>query len=205
MTRRPVLVVMAKAPRLGGGKSRLAREIGAVEAWRVNRWLHRRTLQAASDIRWRTVLAVAPHAALSVQIPGVWPAGVARVSQGRGDLGARLRRAVRCLSGPVAVIGSDCPETTSRDIAAAFRALAQAPAAIGLSPDGGFWIAAARRGSVLAQAFEGVRWSSVHAGADVRARLPAHVVLRTLQDVDTLADLRAVRGRLSARAGGGRA
>ena len=34
---RPTLIVFARAPGIGVGKTRLARDVGAVEAWRVYR------------------------------------------------------------------------------------------------------------------------------------------------------------------------
>lgn len=198
MTRRATLIVMAKAPRIGSGKSRLARDVGRVAAWGINRRLHRHTLEVAVDPRWRTVLAVAPASAVRLRIPGVWPGAGARTPQGQGDLGARLRRALRGVRGRVAVIGVDCPGLRRADIAHAFAALGRAACALGPAADGGFWIAAARRADVLSRAFNDVRWSTAHAFGDVALRLPGHARLRELADVDTLEDWRAFRDLLRA-------
>jgi uncharacterized protein len=187
MTR--TLIVMAKTPRVGHGKSRLAREAGAVEACRINRAMQTHTLRVARDPRWRTLLAVAPDRDLNLQLPGVWPAGD-RVAQGRGDLGMRLARAFARVQGAVAVIGVDCPGIERRDIAAAFAALRQASVVVGPAEDGGFWLLAARSGRAVD--FSGVRWSSVHTLPDLERNLDAPPArLRTLRDVDTLADWRA--------------
>ncbi len=197
---KPTLIVMAKAPVIGGGKTRLAREIGAAEAWRINRGLHAHTLRLARDERWRTMLCVSPRAALDVQLPGVWPRNLPRALQCAGDLGARLAAAMA----PhrfVAVIGSDCPMIDRRHIAAAFTALRRAPFALGPTHDGGFWLLAARKGRDAARAMSGVRWSSQYAARDVLSNLAPRTVARlpTLRDIDVLEDLQAVRAQRSAR------
>lgn len=189
---KPTLIVFAKAPRIGAGKTRLAREIGAVEALRVNRWLHAKCLRHACDPRWRTIIAATPDAAVR-DASRIWPSRLPRQAQGGGDLGARLARAL-ARHRQVAAIGVDCPDLTRARIWAAFRALRHAPFAIGPSVDGGFTILAARDGRAAAQAMAPVRWSSAHACADVVRNLGGGVaMLPTLRDIDTLADLRAQR------------
>jgi hypothetical protein len=200
MTSKPTLIVMARAPRLGQGKTRLARDVGRVEALRINRALHAATMRVALDPRWRTILCVTPDRDVNLVLPRVWPispscgAGGVRQVQGAGDLGARLARA---LAGRrhVAVVGTDCPAMTRRHVAAAFRALRRKRFALGLSEDGGFWLLAARDGKAAARPMHSVRWSSVYAAADVLAALGAGnvAVLATLRDVDTLADWLAYR------------
>jgi len=187
---------MARAPALGQGKTRLARDAGRVAALRINRALQARTLRLASDPRWTTILAVTPERARFARLPHVWPLHIARVGQGRGDLGVRLARVIKRVRGPVAVIGTDSPDLTACDIDASFRALGRARIAVGPALDGGFWIVAARRSRDAARAFSGVRWSSGHTLEDVVARLRVrHVRVRTLDDIDTLEDWRAWRKR----------
>ena len=183
---------MAKTPRVGHGKSRLARDVGRVAALRINRALHAHTFKIARDRRWRLILAVTPDRDTNARLPGVWPDDIARHRQGGGDLGARMTRALRRVRGAVAIIGTDCPDATRADIASAFAALARAPVAIGAAADGGFWILAARRARDATRAFAGVRWSSPHTRADVEARLRCPIArIRTLPDVDTGEDWRA--------------
>jgi glycosyltransferase A (GT-A) superfamily protein (DUF2064 family) len=181
---------MAKAPRIGVGKTRLAADIGSVEAWRINRALQARTMRAALDSRWRTLLCVAPDAALALDLPGVWPRGVERIRQGTGDLGERLAR-VLAPCRRVAVIGTDCRDMARAHIASAFAALRRAPFALGAAQDGGFWLLAARDGAAAARAMGDVRWSTRHAANDVIRNLGARNValLATLRDVDVAADL----------------
>jgi len=191
---------MARAPAYGVGKTRLARGVGKLEALRINRRLQAQTLRVAADPRWRTVLAVTPERALDAHVP-VWPRKLARLSQGGGDLGARLARAMRGVRGPVAVIGTDSPGVRARDIAAAFKALGRAPVAVGPSGDGGFWILAARNGASVASAFRRVRWSSAHTLDDLVANLRSrHVRVRAHDDVDDADDWRRLRPLLALRA-----
>jgi rSAM/selenodomain-associated transferase 1 len=188
---RAALLVMAKAPLLGHGKSRLAADLGSVEAWRINRMLHAKTLRAVRDPRWSVTLCVTPRSALRLLLPGIWPHDIPRKAQGGGDLGQRLARVLSpCWN--VAVIGTDCPAIDRAHIASAFAALRRAPFALGPAEDGGFWILAARSGRAAVRAMAGVRWSTRNAAADILSNLGAANVVRlaTLRDIDTAADLR---------------
>ena len=187
---KPTLIVMARAPRLGAGKTRLAKEIGAVEALRINRALQAHTLRVARDSRWRTLLCVTPDAATDWRLPNVWPDDIPRIAQGEGDLGQRMARAL-APHRAVAMIGADCPQLMSAHIASAFAALRRAPFALGPAADGGFWLIAARKGVDAGRAMTAVRWSTKFAARDVTANLGAKNVARlaTLRDVDTAADL----------------
>ncbi len=191
MIERPTLIVMAKAPRVGVGKSRLAAGIGRAEAWRVNRALHAHTLRMACDARWRTLLCVTPDAAMALELPRLWPPHVERIAQGKGDLGARLARALAPRD-QVAIIGTDCPGLTRAHIANGFAALKHSPFALGPARDGGFWLLAARSGRAAARAMKGVRWSSRYTAKDVLGNFGAGNVatLATLRDIDVVADLR---------------
>ncbi len=196
----PTLIVMARAPRVGVGKTRLAAEIGKTQAWRINRALQARTLHVACDRRWRTLLCVTPDQSAAHTI-AVWPRAIARLPQGGGDLGARLARALAGRRN-VALIGTDCPGLTRALIKRAFAALKRAPFALGPAHDGGFWLLAARSGDVAARAMAGVRWSSQHAAADVLRNLGGEVaLLPMLRDVDVAADLAFQRSARSESSG----
>jgi hypothetical protein len=187
---RDTVVVFARAPRLGTVKSRLARDIGQRAALRF----HRDTLVAllrdlTRERRFRTVLALTPDGARDRL-----PVRVRRIAQGRGDIGQRMDRACRHFPrGRVAIIGCDIPDAGAADVRAAFAALGRAAAVFGPAEDGGYWLVAlgARR---PAQPFVNVRWSTHHALADTLANFARRPVacLRTLRDVDTVADLPVV-------------
>jgi rSAM/selenodomain-associated transferase 1 len=178
------VVVFARAPRLGMVKRRLARDIGDRAALRFHRsMLNRVVRMLAADRRFRTVVAVTPDRSyLGLR--------VCSIGQGRGDLGARMHRVCRRYAGRVAIVGCDIPELSTADVVAALRALGSADAVFGPAEDGGYWLVALspRR---PARPFERVRWSSEHALADTLANFRGRRVamLRTLRDVDRIADL----------------
>lgn len=89
---RPRLILFAKAPVIGGAKSRLAAGIGQVPAWRIYRAMLSALTRRLRDSRWDLVLAVAPDRAVRRRFPGAWPEDLARVPQGGGDLGERQAR-----------------------------------------------------------------------------------------------------------------
>jgi len=193
------LVVMAKAPRMGRVKTRLAKGIGAVEATRFYRRASLDLLRrVGADPRWQTVLALSPDR--SVHENGVWPAHLPRIAQGEGDLGQRMGRLMRDLPpGPVVIVGCDIPDIAPRHIARAFEALGRADAVFGPADDGGYWLVGLRRRPRVVEIFEHVRWSSENALADTLDNV-AQVGLRVamldrLSDIDTAEDFLRWRRR----------
>jgi rSAM/selenodomain-associated transferase 1 len=198
---RPVVILFARAPRLGAVKRRLAAGIGDRAALRF----YAGTLAAvarpiARDRRWRTLLATTPSGARAPWHRFV-PPGTPRTGQARGGLGQRMAAALR--PHRVAVLaGSDIPDLRPADIAAALRALGRADAVFGPAEDGGYWLVGMgpRR---PARPFAGVRWSCAHTLADTLRNFAGRRValLRRLRDVDTAADLAALPGAAPARDG----
>jgi rSAM/selenodomain-associated transferase 1 len=188
------LVLFAKAPVMGRVKTRLARDIGTVAAWRFYRqttWTVTRRL--AADRRWRTTLAVSPDAACG---EGYWPATDDRIGQGQGDLGRRMHRVfLEMPPGPVIIVGSDIPSIAPVHIARAFDVLGAADAVFGPANDGGYWLIGLKRVGAVPDLFRNVRWSTEHALADTRANLKGRriAMIDELVDVDTVADLRLWR------------
>lgn len=181
------VVVFARAPRLGTVKRRLAKDIGDRAALRFHAGTLIRLLRGLlRDRRFRTVLALTPDGARDRL-----PVRVARIAQGRGDIGQRMATACRAYhGGNVAIIGSDIPDANAADPRAAFRALGCHDAAFGPAEDGGYWLVALgpRR---PAQPFDNVRWSTEHALADTLRNFRGRRVarMRMLRDVDTACDL----------------
>jgi uncharacterized protein len=190
----PHLIIMAKSPRAGRIKRRLAASIGATSATRFYRTCLAHTLiRVGRDQRWRTVLAVSPDSDVTTPF---WPRGMKRVPQNGGDLGARMQRLFRLLPpGPAIIVGSDIPAINSSDIARAFRLLGNADAVFGRAPDGGYWLIGLRRAPRVLAPFAHVRWSSPQALVDTLRNLEGRRVAfaATLSDVDTETDYRASR------------
>ena len=192
------LVAFVKAPRLGQVKTRLAADIGAVEAWTF----YRRTMQTVlgrleGGGRWRRWLAITPD--LAAGMGRVWPRGWECIAQGNGDLGARMGRVIRSLpAGPVVIIGTDVPSLGSHHVARAFRTLGNHDVVLGPSADGGYWLVGARRRPRIPNIFQKVRWSSQFALADTLANLCSLRVaqLEVLEDIDDGADYERWRRRI---------
>jgi rSAM/selenodomain-associated transferase 1 len=177
------LILFVRAPRLGVGKRRLAREIGDVAAVRFERLMIALLLRRlAADRRWHLRIAITPDR--------IRPryGQVEAVSQGSGDLGIRMRRALRtCPPGPVVLVGADIPALHARHIATAFRLLVGCDLVFGPAADGGFWLVGARHPRRLPPLFERVRWSSPYALADTLSGLPRTIKVgfaERLEDVD---------------------
>ncbi|ACJ00549.1 TIGR04282 family arsenosugar biosynthesis glycosyltransferase [Rhodospirillum centenum] len=190
---RPRVVVLAKAPRLGRVKRRLARGVGEAEALRIYRACLAATLRRLGrDPRWDCVLAVAPDRALTG-----WPRPCQTRPwqtrpQGHGDLGERMLRGLAGgpggrRRGPAVLVGGDIPEITAAAVAGALARLRRADAVFGPSEDGGYWLIGFRRPPRRTDLLAGVRWSSPQALADSRERL-ARAGLTT-ELADPLADL----------------
>ncbi|MGE0408029.1 MAG: TIGR04282 family arsenosugar biosynthesis glycosyltransferase [Amphiplicatus sp.] len=193
MTRR-TLVIFLKAPKAGRVKTRLGREIGAARAALLCRRMTELTLREARG-PWRTILAIDPPSAL-YGWRGLWGASFERMAQAQGDLGARMRAAMRAVrAGPVVLIGADAPGLRAAHIRAAFKALGAADAVFGPATDGGYWLMGLARRRPAPRLFENVRWSSPDALADTLASLPPSfgvARLPVLRDVDEAADLCAL-------------
>ncbi len=208
MTRWPMdrrLIIFAKAPRLGRAKTRLARDIGAVEATRFYRTQTARLLRRLGpDPRWRTHVAITPDTDRERVGRGLdpWPNDLIRMPQGRGGLGQRMERALGAGGpGQVVLIGSDIPEITAAHVARAFHALGGAQAVFGPAEDGGFWLVGLRGRALARGLFRNVRLSTPHALEDTLAKLINRVPVRLvdrLADIDSGADLARWRARSSA-------
>lgn len=190
------VLVYAKPPRIGLSKTRLAATLGPGEARRIAHMTMARTLRAAIDRRWQTRLYGAPDRALCESLGGLWPAGLTRYRQGRGDLGARLQKGLdEAPPGQVIFLGADTPDVTSALIWQGFQLLNSHDAVFGPARDGGFWLFGLNRRWHAPRIFSPVRWSGPHAMADLQANLAgAHIArLPELIDLDDAEDWKAWR------------
>ena len=189
------LIIFARSPRLGRVKSRLAKEVGPIEALRLHRLLTMHLLEkVARNPMWQSWIWVTPE-------PATWPKDIPRKRQTKGDLGRRMGHAIRTLpAGPVVLVGTDIPELNVGHIRRAFTALQRNDAVFGPAEDGGFWLVGVRRRVHLPHLFDGVRWSSEHALSDTVANLgPArsYALIDMLVDIDDAAALTNWKSRRS--------
>lgn len=192
------LVIVTRVPGSASAKTRLAGGVGPGASLRLQEAFLVDTLQWASALGERRVLAVHPPrgaAALAEHAPGF-----AVVGQPEGSFGERMRGAVNVGfapggAGPVAMIATDSPTLPEAIIADAWEAVSTTHGAdVALAPacDGG-WVGIAARAPLPPGCFDGVRWSAPATLADTRAALQA-AGLRVAQvsgwyDVDTRDDL----------------
>lgn len=191
------LFIFTKPNRMGMSKTRLAREIGRAEAQRLNAMMTARVMKVADDPRWQAGLMVTPDSALVSREP-LWPDALPRISQGNGDLGARMTRAFDLAPpGNVLLIGTDMPELSKALIWQAIRLLRRHDAVFGPADDGGFWLFGAKKRTGSKAPFDNCRWSTEHALADVKRNLgAAHIgYLPSMIDLDDAAALKAWRAK----------
>lgn len=177
--KKPVLIVMMRAPRMGRVKTRLAADLGVVEAWRAYRLMAGAALlRLARPGRWRLVAAITPDRPRGTRAWGRL-FGRARgtacdtVGQGTGDLGRRMENAFRAVArrfgpAPMALIGTDIPTISPDMIGQCFRRLGRHRAVLGPATDGGFWLVGLRDPGAARALFRGVRWSTADALGDTR-------------------------------------
>jgi len=178
--------VFARQPVIGTVKTRLAADIGRVEALRFYRATLARLLRRlASDRTWRTMLAVTPDRACRAMARTF---RVPVMAQGSGDLGMRMRRAAGRQPGPALIIGSDVPDLEASHLRAALSALRRHDFVFGPAADGGYWLAGFGNRRPAGPVMLNVRWSTSAALADtVRSAGPSarvYVLADVLADVD---------------------
>jgi uncharacterized protein len=198
MRNRPeaALIVFARAPEPGRVKTRLVPLLGKKGAARLHAQLVERTLRTAQAAGFDAVdLYCSPGIKGEFFRRIKQRFGVRLCSQGRGDLGERMYRALR--RHPRAVlIGSDCPALRPADLRAAARALQRGADAV-LSPaeDGGYALIGLRR--VSRRLFDGISWGRATVLSQTRARLKRlgwrWKELRTVWDVDWPEDVDRLR------------
>lgn len=201
MGQHPNLIIFVKTPQLGHVKSRLAVDIGSVQATRAYRTMSAallRRLAYGPAFRRYVFVAPAKNGAL-----GRWHRRFRRRQQSTGDLGARMADAFRRMPpGPSILIGSDIPTIDWSHLRAACRQLNNADVVFGPATDGGFWLVGfanfRRRGS----AFKNIRWSGPNALSDTVNSLSAGQKVAfadQLDDVDTGADWRRYQHQKNAK------
>jgi rSAM/selenodomain-associated transferase 1 len=162
MTRgRRAIVVLAKWPRPGQAKRRLARDIGSTRATALARAFLSDTLAlSARSAADRLVIAYAPALARA-RFAGVAPDALL-VAQPRGSFGTRLEHALGfglARARSALVIGTDSPTLPERLIERGFAALADADCVIGPAEDGGYYLIGASR-ALPSELFHRMPWST---------------------------------------------
>ena len=160
MTVQKQLFILTKIPLLGISKTRLAADIGQIEALRFSRIVTQKLYRRLSaDKRWQCHLALTPDALANTT--RIWPGYCHRTLQGPGELGDRMERVSRNKKvGPLVIIGGDIPDINTQHIQSAFKALGNSNFVIGPAKDGGFWLIGMKRRPTNFIPFKNVQWSA---------------------------------------------
>ena len=190
------LIVFAKAPVAGQAKTRLIPALGAVAAAALAEQLLEHAMRAAAAARFDHIeLCVTPdagHAAFRRLATG--NARLTVSTQGDGDLGARMDRALTRVLGTherAILIGTDAPALDSGRLAAAREALVGHDVVFVPALDGGYaLVGLARPAPTL---FADVDWSSAQVMTQTRLRAGAAglrwLELEPVADIDEPEDL----------------
>jgi len=193
-TDRPVsIAILAKAPVPGRVNTRLIPAIGAHAAAVLHERLTERAVATALAAGVGPVtLWCAPDATHSTFLKLVTQQRIILKRQPEGDLGVRMLAATAATSGPVLVIGTDCPALTELHLRGAANSLREGNDVVIIpAEDGGYVLI----GTCTAQPaiFAGIEWGTSTVLAESRARIiEERLVLMEqppLWDVDTEADL----------------
>ena len=186
---RATLLVIAKDPRPGLVKTRLCPPCRPEQASALAAAALSDTLDVVFDTpAARRVLVLEGDA-------GRWQRPGLEIVAQRGDgLDERLENAFAGVDGPALLVGMDTPQLSRELLADGLGALDRFDAVLGPAFDGGYWSVGLRRRR--AGAFTGVPMSRTDTLDHQRRRFAALGLTtyeqRTLEDVDTIHDARAV-------------
>ena len=188
-----VLLILAKIPRLGAVKTRLARTLGDAEALRIYRILLEKSRVAALSVAATRWLFYSDY----VERRDNWSDTYFQKTVQRGeDLGSRMEDAFQRAFGAgakrVLLIGSDCPDLNGPLLETAFERLEAADFVVGPALDGGYYLLG-MKGPEPAL-FRDVAWSTGSVCAVTLEKIQAagktYSLLPVLSDVDTEEDWR---------------
>lgn len=183
------LVIFVKEPRLGKVKTRLAKGIGRVAAWRFYKKTVSALIKRMRNSKWQITLCVSPDDYCGAFFPYDLPIN----AQGSGDLGQRMQRVFNTMPrGKVVLIGGDIPAIEQIHITKAFKSLRNNDIIFGPATDGGYWLVGMCRTRKCLTPFENVRWSTQYALQDTLNNLSHNTryeLVDELYDIDTVHDL----------------
>ncbi len=185
-----------KFPEPGRVKTRIAKDAGAEYAAEAYRRIASRVLlnTRPSAAEFGRIIFYTPES--RERDFRAWLPGERLVAQEGRDVGERMSSAIRRLlseGAPAAVIaGADIPELNAEIVRSAFSKLGSADIVLGPAVDGGYYLIGMK--SPHDEVFQNISWSTgrvfrqtVLAIGKLKLR---YDTVRTLSDVDTLADLK---------------
>lgn len=187
------IAILAKAPIPGLAKTRLIPAIGAHAAAVLQQRLTDRAVATALAAGiGPVILYCAPDATHDTFLKMVARMKITLKPQPDGDLGVRMLAAATGSSGPVLVIGTDCPALTESHLRSAAAALCDGTDVVLIpAEDGGYVLLGTRKPQP--SLFANIAWGESMVLAETRARIIEHRLMLVerppLWDVDTEDDL----------------
>ncbi len=184
------LVIFTRFPVSGRAKTRLIPALGADGAAQLQRRMTEYTLKQALAVEVPVEVRFTGGSVDQMrQWLGTRPT---YVDQGEGDLGERMNRAFQEHfdrgARRVIILGCDCPENRSENIARAFQLLKKEPCVIGPAHDGGYYLIGLNRPQP--ELFQGIAWGTAQVLEQTLAVSPGKIkLLQALSDVDEAEDL----------------
>jgi rSAM/selenodomain-associated transferase 1 len=195
------LGVFAKYWEPGQVKTRLARDTNHEFAASVYRQFIQATLETATGIAERSVLAFTPTDQYT-EFAQCLPAGWTMVAQTTGDLGERMHAyfvdAHAHQIEKIVLIGSDSPHVPAALLRQAFEQLDEHQCVIGPARDGGYYLIGAR--NIVPPVFDDIDWSTNRVLQQTVTKLKeadiSYSLLPPSFDIDTIDDFRELQQQL---------
>ena len=195
------LGVFAKYWEPGQVKTRLARDTNHEFAASVYRRFIQATLETATGIAQRSVLAFTPTDQYT-EFAQCLPAGWTMVAQATGDLGERMHAyfvdAHAHQIEKIVLIGSDSPHLPAALLRQAFEQLDEHQCVIGPARDGGYYLIGAR--NIVPPVFDDIDWSTNRVLQQTVTKLKeadiSYSLLPPSFDIDTIDDFRELQQQL---------
>ena len=200
------LVIFARYPMLGMGKTRLAAGLGDEATLQLYEAMLGDTAWTGGRVARCRCLAALTGLPGEISAPrdplGRDPFARYALSEQQGDdfgtrLGAAMELAVAESGGPALLLGADSPEISDSVLELAFVSLEERDVVIGPASDGGYYLIGMR--VYHPSLFQDINWSTETVAAETEAA--AHALgltttrLETLSDLDYLEDLRNLAAR----------
>jgi len=207
---KPTIVLMTRWHAMHRCKSRLSKDIGALQAAKIQQQLTNHTIEVAKEIQ-KVGLADIKIAidGIGIQAAKKWGLlkKIQRIAiQGPGNLGTKMKRQFlkthykknisRKSQNPILLIGTDLPSITHFDLIQAITILSNKDMVLGPSTDGGYWLIGLSDkliNPLCSWPFSGISWGTEKVLEETIRLASLHQIdyqlLQTKNDLDCILDL----------------
>ena len=207
---KPTIVLMTRWHAIYRCKSRLSKDIGALQAAKIQRKLTYHTLNVAKEIQREGIADIKVAIdGIGIQAARKW-ALVNKIqqiaTQGPGNLGTKMKRQFlkthsektisQHIQSPILLIGTDLPSISHVDLIQALQTLNHREMVLGPSTDGGYWLIGLSNkllNPLCSWPFSGINWGTDKV-LEKTIRLATlnqidYQLLQTKNDLDDINDL----------------